>query len=54
MMDKSFNDLIKYCLKNGVEFSEMDQKTKDKLIKEICLRMLKLECESKELEKVII
>jgi len=42
-MEKTVNDLIDYSIKNKIEFSEMDVKTKDKLIKEICLRIIKLE-----------
>lgn len=53
-MEKSLNDLIDYSIKNKIEFSEMDNETKDKLIKEICLRILKLENEKEELEKIII
>jgi len=54
MADKPFNDLIKYCMENGIEFSDMDTETKDKLIREICLKLLKIERESREIEKVII
>lgn len=53
-MEKSFNNLIGYCIKNGIEFSDMDNETKDKLIKDICLRVVKLEHEKEELEKILI
>lgn len=54
IMAKNVNDLIKYSIENGIYFSDMDTETKDKLIKEICLRLLKLERESKEIESVLI
>ena len=43
--DKKLNDLIIYSLKNQIKFSEMDGETKDKFIREICLKILKLEAE---------
>ena len=54
MADKPFDDLIKYCMENRIDFSDMDTETKDKLIREICLKLLKIERESREIEKVII
>ena len=43
--DKKLNDLIIYSNKNQIKFSEMDGETKDKFINEICLKILKLEAE---------
>ncbi len=43
MIIKDEKDILKYKIEYGVEFSEMDLKSRDKLISEICKRVLKLE-----------
>ena len=52
-MDKPNIDLINYSVKNSIDFTDMDNKTKDKLIKELCSRILKLECKDNKLENII-
>lgn len=43
MIIKDEQDILKYKIEYSVEFSEMDSKSRDKLISEICKRVLKLE-----------
>lgn len=43
MIIKDGQNILKYQIEYGVEFSEMDSKSRDKLISEICKRILKLE-----------
>lgn len=50
--DKKLNDLIIYSIKNQIKFSEMDGETKDKVISEICLKILKLEAEIRNISKL--
>jgi len=42
------NDILTYSTLNGIDFSDLDLKSKDKLINEICKRILKLEQEKIE------
>ena len=43
MVDKKKDDILKYNLDMNLEFSDLDSESKDKLIKEISKRILKLE-----------
>lgn len=54
MMKKPKIDLINYSIKNRIGFTDMDNKTKDRLIKELCSRILKLESVDKKLEEVVL
>lgn len=42
------NDILTYCTLHGIDFSDLDFESKDKLINEICKRILKLEQEKNE------
>lgn len=42
------NDILTYSSLNGIDFSDLDLESKDKLINEICKRILKLEQEKNE------
>lgn len=42
------NDILKYRILHGIDFSDLDLESKDKLINEICKRILKLEQEKNE------
>jgi len=42
------NDILAYSTLHGIDFSDLDFKSKDKLINEICKRILKLEQEKNE------
>ena len=46
--ENSNNDIIAYSTLHGIDFSDLDFKSKDKLINEICKRILKLEQEKNE------
>ncbi len=43
MIIKDGQNILKYQIEYGVEFSEMDSKSRDKLISEISKKILKLE-----------
>ncbi|KKM78066.1 hypothetical protein LCGC14_1363700 [marine sediment metagenome] len=43
MIIKDEKNILKYQIENGVEFSELDSGSRDKLISEICRKLLKLE-----------
>ena len=42
------NDILTYSTLHGIDFSDLDLDSKDKLINEICKRVLKLEQEKNE------
>lgn len=42
------NEILKYHINYGLEFSDLDIKSKDKLIKEICKSLLKLTQDKKD------
>ena len=42
------NDILTYSTLHGIDFSDLDLDSKDKLINEICKRILKLEQEKNE------
>ena len=50
--NKKLNDLIIYCIKNQIKFSEMDGETRDKFISDICLKILKLETEIRNISRL--
>ena len=41
--NKDNDDILKFNIERNLEYSDLDQKSKDKLIKEICSRVLELE-----------
>lgn len=42
------NDILTYNKTHGIDFSDLDLESKDKLIKEVCNRILRLEQDGKK------
>ena len=49
MSESIDHDIISLCLKHGALFSDLDKKTKDALIEEICRRIISIENERREI-----
>ena len=45
-------DIISLSLKHGALFSDLDRKTQDNLIKEICSRILNFEARKEEMSNI--
>ena len=48
----NIDDILKYNIQYRIEFSDMDTNSKDKLISELCKRLIKLE-RKKGVKKIV-